>query len=271
MEKLTVSNLSAEAGGKEILSGLNLTVNKGDCIALLGPNGHGKSTLLNVLMGSPEYRVTGGSVDLDGEDLLKLPVDQRSKKGIFMAFQYPPDIPGVIASDFFRASLNVRRDEPISAYDFYKLTEDSYKRVGLNSDMSSRHLNEGFSGGEKKRDEILQMILLKPKLAFLDEIDSGLDVDALSQVAAVINEARKAGTTFIIISHYDRLYDLINPNRTAVMVNGKIALEGDAALAKRIAKEGYSFLQSEYGISLVKKRMKTVDPNAPDIMSLGVN
>ena len=211
MEKLIVSNLSAEAGGKEILNDLSLTLEKGDCLALLGPNGHGKSTLLNVLMGSPEYRITSGSAELDGEDLLSLTADQRSRKGIFMAFQNPPDIPGIVASDFFRASLNVRREEPVSAYDFYRLTEDAYKKVGLNSDMASRHLNEGFSGGEKKRDEILQMLLLKPDLVFLDEIDSGLDVDALAQIAAIINDMRAQGTTFVIISHYDRLYDIVSP------------------------------------------------------------
>ena len=259
MEKLIVSNLSAEAGGKESLNNLSLTLEKGDCLALLGPNGHGKSTLLNVLMGSPEYRITSGSAELDGEDLLSLTADQRSRKGIFMAFQNPPDIPGIVASDFFRASLNVRREEPVSAYDFYRLTEDAYKKVGLNSDMASRHLNEGFSGGEKKRDEILQMLLLKPDLVFLDEIDSGLDVDALAQIAAIINDM-----------HYDRLYDIVSPNRTAIMVNGSVALEGDSSLAKRVSKEGYSFLRSEYGIDLSKKK-SVADPKAPNIMSLGVD
>ena len=256
MEKLIVSNLSAEAGGKEILNNLSLTLEKGDCLALLGPNGHGKSTLLNVLMGSPEYRITSGSAELDGEDLLSLTADQRSRKGIFMAFQNPPDIPGIVASDFFRASLNVRREEPVSAYDFYRLTEDAYKKVGLNSDMASRHLNEGFSGGEKKRDEILQMLLLKP--------------DPLAQIAAIINDMRDQGTTFVIISHYDRLYDIVSPNRTAIMVNGSVALEGDSSLAKRVSKEGYSFLRSEYGIDLSKKK-SVADPKAPNIMSLGVD
>lgn len=270
MEKLIVSNLSAEAGGKEILNNLSLTLEKEDCLALLGPNGHGKSTLLNVLMGSPEYHITSGSAELDGEDLLSLTADQRSRKGIFMAFQNPPDIPGIVASDFFRASLNVRREEPVSAYDFYRLTEDAYKKVGLNSDMASRHLNEGFSGGEKKRDEILQMLLLKPDLVFLDEIDSGLDVDALAQIAAIINDMRAQGTTFVIISHYDRLYDIVSPNRTAIMVNGSVALEGDSSLAKRVSKEGYSFLRSEYGIDLSKKK-SVADPKAPNIMSLGVD
>lgn len=270
MEKLIVSNLSAEAEGKEILKNLNMTLNKGDCMALLGPNGHGKSTFFNVLMGSPGYTVTSGSVTMDGEDLLPLTADQRSRKGMFMAFQNPPDIPGIVASDFFRASVNVRRKDPVSAYDFYKLTEEAYRRVGLNSDMASRHLNEGFSGGEKKRDEVLQMLLLEPDLVFLDEIDSGLDVDALSQIASVINEMRAKGTTFIMISHYDRLYNIVPPNRTAVMVDGSIVLEGDASLARRISAEGYSFLHSEYRIDLAKK-MSVTDPKAPDILSLGVD
>lgn len=169
-----------------------------------------------------------------------------------MAFQNPPDVPGVISMDFFRASINSHQEKPINLYQFYKKTTDAYEKVGLSSDMASRHLNEGYSGGEKKRNEILQMLLLKPSLCFLDEIDSGLDVDALSQIADVINEMKKEGTTFIIISHYDRLYDLISPNRTAVIVNGKVALEGNKDLAKRISKEGYGFLEKEYDIDLKK-------------------
>ncbi|MCI1734177.1 MAG: Fe-S cluster assembly ATPase SufC [Bacilli bacterium] len=253
MDKLVITNLSAEAEGNEILKNLSLTVNKGDMLALLGPNGHGKSTLLNVLMGSPRYHVTSGSVTLDGEDLLKESVDTRSKKGLFMAFQNPPDVPGVVTMDFFRASINAHQEKPVSLFSFYKETTKAYEEVGLDSSMASRHLNEGYSGGEKKRNEILQMLLLKPSLVFLDEIDSGLDVDALALIAKTINELKAQGTTFIVISHYDRLYDLITPNRTAVMVNGRIALEGDMALAKRISTEGYSFLEKEDGISLAKE------------------
>lgn len=253
MEKLIIDNISCIAEGNEILKGCSLTVNKGDCIALLGPNGHGKSTLLNVLMGSNRYQVTSGSLSLDGEDLLSLPVDERSKKGIFMAFQNPPDVPGVVTMDFYRAMINSHLDKPVSLFNFYKDTTSAYKEVGLDSEMASRHLNEGYSGGEKKRNEILQMLLLKPKLALLDEIDSGLDVDALKNIASIINKLKAEGTTFIIVSHYDRLYDLVNVNRTAVVVNGKIALESDEKLAQRISKEGYSFLEDEYDIKIEKK------------------
>lgn len=263
MDKLVISHIACEAENKEILNDVSLTVNKGDCLALLGPNGHGKSTLLNVLMGSPKYKVLSGSVTLDGEDLLSFSVDERSKKGIFMAFQNPPEVPGVVTMDFYRAMLNARSEKPISLIKFYRNTTSAYEKVGLDSDMASRHLNEGYSGGEKKRNEILQMVMLSPSLALIDEIDSGLDVDALNVISSVINELKEQGTTFIIISHYDRLYDLVNVNRTAVMVNGKIAIEGDASLAKRISKEGYTFLQKEYGIKITK------DEKAANDVSIG--
>jgi Fe-S cluster assembly ATP-binding protein len=264
MKELVIKDISAEAEGTKILEGCSLSVRQGDCLALLGPNGHGKSTLLNVIMGNPRYQVTGGKVTLDSEDLLSLSVDARSKKGIFMAFQNPPDVPGVVTMDFYRAAINAHQEKPISLMPFYKMTTSAYAEVGLDSEMASRHLNEGYSGGEKKRNEILQMLLLKPSLVLLDEIDSGLDVDALTLIAKTINELKAQGTTFLIISHYDRLYDLVSPNRTAVMVNGRIALEGDSALATRISKEGYSFLEKEYGISIRK------DENEPNQTSIGV-
>lgn len=252
MQQLQIRGLCCEAEGKPILRGVDLTINRGDMIALLGPNGHGKSTLLNCLMGSPHYKVTAGSVTLDGEDLLALRTDERSKKGFFLAFQTPPDVPGVVTMDFFRGMINAHREKPVSLFEFYKKTTAAYKDVGLDSEMASRHLNEGYSGGEKKRNEILQMLLLHPSFAMLDEIDSGLDVDALSLVAKSIQKAQAEGTTFLLISHYDRLLEAIRPNRTAVMVNGRIALEGDYSLAQRIAKEGYSFLERENGIDLKK-------------------
>ncbi len=267
MESLKIENISCEAEGNQILHDCSIEVKKGDCVALLGPNGHGKSTLLNVIMGNPRYQVTKGSVSFDGDDLLSLTVDERSKKGIFMSFQNPPDVPGVVTMDFYRAMLNARLEKPISLLKFYKATQDSYKKVGLDSDMASRHLNEGYSGGEKKRNEILQMVLLNPNLVLLDEIDSGLDVDALKTIASVINEMKEKGTTFIIVSHYDRLYDLVNVNRTAVVVNGRIALEGDESIAKRISKEGYSFLEKEYDISIEKNEKKA---NSVSIGSCGV-
>lgn len=258
MEEIQIHNLHCEAEGNQILKGVDLTIREGDCLALLGPNGHGKSTLLNVLMGSPRYKVTEGSASLDGEDLLKMSTDLRSKKGLFMAFQNPPDVPGVVAMDFFRASINAHEEKHVSLYQFYKSVTKAYEKVGLDSSMASRHLNEGYSGGEKKRNEILQMLLLNPKFVFLDEIDSGLDVDALSQIAGIIEEMKKNGTTFVIISHYDKLYELVKPNRTAVIVNGKVALEGDYSLSSRISKEGYSFLEKEYHISLAKEEKAQV-------------
>lgn len=256
--ELLISNLSCQAENENILNGVDLEVNKGDCLALLGPNGHGKSTLLNVIMSSPNYKVTGGSITFEGKDITSLSADQKSKAGIFLAFQNPPDVPGVITMDFFKAMINSHREKPISLYEFYKLTTENYQKVALDSSMASRHLNESYSGGEKKRNEILQMLLLKPKLALLDEIDSGLDVDALAIIAKNIEELRKEGTTFIIVSHYDRLLNLLNVNKTAVMVNGKIALTGDKSLADRISKEGYSFLSEEYNIDLKKKKEEPV-------------
>ncbi len=253
MEELTIRDLTCSAENNRILNKTNLTIKKGECLALLGPNGHGKSTLLNVLMGSPHYQVEEGCITLDGEDLLSLSTDERSKRGLFMAFQNPPDVPGVVTMDFFRSAINAHREKPISLYEFYKMTNSSYESVGLDSQMASRNLNEGYSGGEKKRNEILQMLLLKPSLALLDEIDSGLDVDALKNIADVINTLREEGTTFIIVSHYDKLYDLVKPDHTAIMVNGNIALEGDQTLATRISKEGYSFLEREYNIPLEKR------------------
>lgn len=252
MEQLQIQGLTCTVEGKEILHGVDLTIDKGDVVALLGPNGHGKSTLLNCLMGSPHYHVESGKVLWDGQDFLSLSTDERSRKGLFLAFQNPPDVPGVVTMDFFRGMINAHREKPIPLYEFYKKTTAAYAQVGLDSEMASRHLNEGYSGGEKKRNEILQMLLLKPELALLDEIDSGLDVDALSMIAKAINQAREEGTTFLVISHYDRLLEMIHPNRTAVMVDGRIALLGDESLSRRIAKEGYSFLEKEHGIDLRK-------------------
>jgi len=253
MALLEIADLNVEAEGKNILKGVSLSVNSGDCVALLGPNGHGKSTLLNAISGNPRYHVSNGTMHFEGSDVLSLSPDARSKAGIFMAFQNPPDVPGVVSMDFFRAAINARVAKPISLLSFYKETTAAYQKVDLDSSMASRHLNEGYSGGEKKRNEVLQMLLLKPKLALLDEIDSGLDVDALKIIAQAINELKAAGTTFLIISHYERLYELVHPNRTAVMVNGRIALEGDSALATRISTEGYGFLEKENGIVIEKE------------------
>ena len=256
MATLIIKDLHAEVEGKEILKGVNLIVNEGETVALLGPNGHGKSTLLNVIMGHPKYKVTQGSVTLDGVDILSKPTDERAKLGLFLAMQNPSEVPGVINSDFLRAAVNARNEKPISTYNFYKMLDKATKDVKMPFDLATRSLNEGFSGGEKKRNEILQLVLLQPHIAMLDEIDSGLDVDAIQIVADVINEQKEKGMGFFVISHYARLYDLIHPTRAVVMINGRIAIDGDVSTIKRIDKEGYEFIKTELGIEIQKEEPK---------------
>jgi Fe-S cluster assembly ATP-binding protein len=255
MNELQIKNLCVSVENQQILKGVNLTIHKGETLALLGPNGHGKSTLLMTIMGHPRYKVDSGSIELDGEDLLKMDVDERAKRGLFMAFQNPPEVTGVETMDFFREMLNARRpkDDPVSLFQFYNLLKKNYAKVGLSEDMNTRHLNEGFSGGEKKRNEIMQMLLLNPELAMLDEIDSGLDVDSIRNIAERINEQKENGTSFLIISHYARLYSLIHPTRAAIMINGRIAVDGDSSLAERVDKEGYEWIQRELHISVKKE------------------
>ncbi len=264
MNKLEIINLHVSVEDKEILKGVNLTINQGECLALLGPNGHGKSTLLAAIMGNPHYKVTQGKILLDGEDVLSMSIDERSKKGLFLAMQYPSEIPGVVNQDFLRASMNAHRDTPIKLFEFYRSVESASKKVNLPLDMVNRFLNEGFSGGEKKRNEILQLILLNPSIALLDEIDSGLDVDAINTIASVIDDLHQKGMSFLVVSHYARLYDLIHPTHSAIMINGKIVLEGDKTLIDRVDKEGYEFLKREHGIDIAKeeKKMNTVSLGA---------
>lgn len=253
MAALTIKNLHAEVDGKEILKGIDLTINEGETIALLGPNGHGKSTLLNVIMGHPKYKVTEGSITYNDVDILSKTTDERAKLGLFLAMQNPSEVPGVINSDFLRAAVNARNEKPISTYNFYKMLDKATKDVKMPFDLATRTLNEGFSGGEKKRNEILQMVLLQPHIAMLDEIDSGLDVDAIQIVADVIKQEQAKGMGFFVISHYARLYDLITPTRAVVMVNGKIAIDGDISTIRRIDKEGYEFIKTELGIEIQKE------------------
>ena len=253
MELLRIENLHVSVEGNEILHGLSLVLNEGDMLALLGPNGHGKSTLLNALMGNPKYEITQGEIFFKGQNITKLGPDERSKLGLFMAFQNPPEIEGVESMDFFKQAINAHREKPVSLFEFYNLLENGYKSVNLPSDMNTRNLNEGFSGGEKKRSEILQMSLLNPSLALLDEIDSGLDVDAIKLVSDCINETHKKGASFIVISHYARLFSLLEPNKAVVIVNGQIALEGDMDLVEKVDKEGYEWIQKELGISIKKE------------------
>ena len=256
MAKLVIKNLHAEVDGKEILKGINLTINEGETVALLGPNGHGKSTLLNVIMGHPKYKVTEGSIKLDDIDILSLTTDERAKTGLFLGMQLPSEVPGVINSDFLRAAVNARLEKPISTYQFYKLLDSAVKEVKMPFDLATRSLNEGFSGGEKKRNEILQMILLQPKIAMLDEIDSGLDVDAIQIVADVIKSQQQKGMGFLVISHYARLFDLINPTRAIVIINGRVAIDGNPDTIKRIDTTGYEFIKTELGIDIEKEEVE---------------
>lgn len=244
MSKLKIVDLHVAVEDKEILKGLSLEIDTNQTIALLGPNGNGKSTLLQTIMGNPNYKITKGSIFFDEQDISSLEVDQRSKLGLFLGMQYPSEVPGVNNVDFLKASLNAHREKPISLFEFYKVLNKAYDEVHIPFEMSNRNLNEGFSGGEKKKNEILQMLIINPKYVLLDEIDSGLDVDAIQTVASVIkNEQQNRG--FLIVSHYARLYDLINVDRAVVLVNGKIAVDGDKSLIKKIDSEGYEWLKAQ--------------------------
>ena len=253
MSTLTIKNLHVNVEGKEILKGVDLTIKSGEVVALLGPNGHGKSTLLNVIMGHPKYEVTEGSIFFDDHDVLALGTDGRAKLGLFLAFQSPIEVPGVSNSDFLRAAVNAGKEKPISTYNFYKLLDGAVKEAKVPFDYATRNLNEGFSGGEKKRNEMLQMLLLQPKLAMLDEIDSGLDVDAIQVVSDIINKEKNNDRSFLVISHYARLFDLIAPTRAIVMINGRVVLDGGNEIIKRIDTEGYEFIKTELGIEIEKE------------------
>ena len=206
------------------------------------------------IMGHPKYKITKGSITFNNKNILKLSPDERSKLGIFLGFQNPSEIPGVNNSDFLKNIINVRSQKPVSLFNFYKTLNNTYKDMGIPFEMASRNLNEGFSGGEKKRNEILQMFLINPSFAMLDEIDSGLDVDAINLIAKKINQKHKDGTTFIVISHYARLFNLIRPNRAVIMVNGKIVYDGNSKVIARIDKEGYEWLKDELGIKINKNK-----------------
>ena len=256
MATLHIENLHVSVAGKEILKGVTLDVEEGRTTALVGPNGHGKSTLLFALMGHPNYTITEGKVFLDDVDVLALSVDQRSKLGLFLAMQYPSEIPGVNSADFLKAAMNSRREKPTSLFQFYSKMQNAYKEMGIPFEMSTRNLNEGFSGGEKKRNEILQLKLLEPRIALLDEIDSGLDVDALQVVSGAIREEQRKGRGFLVVSHYARLYDLISPDRVAVMINGRIAVSGGPELIQKIDTQGYEWIKNELGIPVEKEEAK---------------
>ena len=246
---LKIENLHASIGDKEILKGISLTVNKGEIHAIMGPNGSGKSTLSSVLVGNPNYEVTGGSVTFEGEDLLELEPEERAHQGLFMSFQYPVEIPGVSMVNFMRAALNERRKsqglDPIPAPEFLKLMKQKRELVELDSKLASRSVNEGFSGGEKKRNEIFQMAMLEPKLTILDETDSGLDIDALRIVAKGVNELRSPENATIVITHYQRLLDYIKPDFVHVLFKGRIVRSGGPELALELERRGYDWIKDE--------------------------
>ena len=248
---LEVKNLHANIGEKEILRGINLTVKDGETHAIMGPNGSGKSTLSAVLVGNPLLEVTEGSATYNGKDLLEMKPEDRANEGIFLSFQYPVEIPGVSMTNFMRAAINEKRKyqgkEPLNAADFLKLMREKRAIVELDSKLSNRSVNEGFSGGEKKRNEIFQMAMLEPTLRILDETDSGLDVDALRIVAEGVNKLKTPETSTIVITHYDRLLDIIKPDVIHVLYKGRIVKTAGPELAKQIEERGYDWIKAEIG------------------------
>lgn len=246
---IKIDNLHANIDGKEILKGLTLTVNAGEVHAIMGPNGAGKSTLANILAGREEYEVTQGSVDFDGTDLLDMDTEDRARNGLFLAFQYPVEIPGVSNINFLRTAMNEIREyqkkEPISAKEFMARVKEKSALVELDAKLASRSVNEGFSGGEKKRNEIFQMAMLEPKLAILDETDSGLDIDALRIVANGVNKLKNNKNATIVITHYQRLLDYIVPDFVHVLFDGKIVKTGGKDLALELEEKGYDWIKAE--------------------------
>ncbi len=242
MNELTVRNLHASVEGKEILKGVSLTVRKGEVVALMGPNGSGKSTLANTIAGNPKYEVTKGSISFRGKDITKEKPDERARLGLFLSFQQPQDIEGVSIANLLRTAINARRKEKMPVCEFMKLLEEKMKMLKMEDGFAKRYVNEGFSGGEKKRTEILQMAVLKPEIAILDETDSGLDVTSMKIVADGIKKSLNGKMGVLLVTHYQRFLNHIKPDRVLVMSNGRIVKEGGLELAKRIEKEGYDAL-----------------------------
>lgn len=245
-----IEGLKATIEGKQILKGIDIEIKGGEIHAIMGPNGTGKSTLASALMGHPKYEVTEGNVTLDGEDVLEMAVDERARAGLFLAMQYPSEIAGVTNSDFLRSAINSRRGEgnEVSLIKFIRQMESKMKELEMNPEFAHRYLNEGFSGGEKKRNEILQMMLLDPKIVVLDEIDSGLDIDALRIVANGVNAMRSEERGFLIITHYQRLLNYVKPDFVHVMMQGRIVKSGGPELAERLEQDGYDWIKEELGI-----------------------
>ena len=236
MSVLEIKDLHVEIEGKEILKGVNLTLKTGEIAAIMGPNGTGKSTLSAAIMGNPNYEVTKGEILFDGVNILELEVDERARMGLFLAMQYPSEIPGITNAEFLRAAMNAGKEE-----------DEKMELLNMKEEMAERYLNEGFSGGEKKRNEILQLLMLEPKFALLDEIDSGLDIDALKVVSKGVNEMRGEGFGAMIITHYQRLLNYITPDVVHVMMEGRVVLSGGPELAVRLEREGYAKLAEELG------------------------
>jgi Fe-S cluster assembly ATP-binding protein len=244
---LKIEDLHIEIDGQEIIKGLDLEVGEGEIHAIMGPNGSGKSTLANVLMGHPRYEVTGGSITFKGEDVFELEPDERAKLGMFLAFQYPSEVPGVSVANFLRTAVNSVREEELSPMDMYRLIQEKMKIMQMDPKFAERYLNEGFSGGEKKRNEILQMLMLEPELAIMDETDSGLDIDALQVVAKGVNELRGPEFSAVIITHYQRILRYIEPDRVHVMLDGRIVTSGGKDLAHELEDKGYEWVRQEFG------------------------
>jgi len=247
--KLKIKNLCVKVEDRQILTGVNLEVNGGEIHAIMGPNGTGKSTLAAALMGHPNYEVISGNVLLDDEELLEMSVDERSRAGLFLAMQYPSEVSGVTNSDFIRSAIAARQQgQAPSLFSFISTLENTMELLNIDKSFAHRYLNEGFSGGEKKRNEILQMMMLKPKIAILDEIDSGLDIDALKIVAKSVNQMYSKEIGFIIITHYQRLLNYIKPHFVHVFMQGKIVKSGDYRLALKLEEKGYDWIKKELGI-----------------------
>jgi len=254
MATLSIKNLHAEVDGKEILKGVDLVINGGETHAIMGPNGTGKSTLASVVMGHPKYKVTKGEVLLDGENVLEMSVDQRARAGLFLGMQHPAEVPGVTNSDFIKTAMNTRMAEgkSVSLFKFIRELDHAVTDLKMDVDLPHRYLNEGFSGGEKKRNEILQMKMLKPKIAILDEIDSGLDVDALKIVGENVSKMKNKDLGLLLITHYQRLLDYIKADKVHVMMKGKIVKSGGMEIITRIDTEGYDWIKEELGIENVR-------------------
>ena len=244
---LTVEDLRVRIGDKEILKGVDLKMGPGEVHAIMGPNGTGKSTLAYALAGKSSYEVTSGSVTMEGENVLEMSPDERARKGLFLAFQYPSEVPGVTVDNFLRVAYNTIKKEELSIWEFRNLLKEKMEFLKIDESFSGRYLNEGFSGGEKKRNEILQMAVLQPKLAVLDETDSGLDIDALQIVAKGVNELLPEDSSVLVITHYQRILRYIKPDFVHVMIGGRIVESGGGELAEKLEEKGYDWLKEKYG------------------------